>query len=554
MNGARYVLETLRRHGVETVFGYPGGAIMPLYDAMAQMPDAPTHILTRHEQAAGFAANGFARATGRLGVSIATSGPGATNLITAVADAYMDSVPLLVISGQVSTALIGTDAFQETDVLGLTLPITKHSFLVRTVDDLPLVLEEAIHLALDGRPGPVWVDIPKDVQLARAPVATSIGPPRPRLIQPPDRHAVRMAEDLLQKAERPVVYAGGGVVLGGAVDALREFIETTGIPMVSTLKGLGLLPPGHAANLGMLGMHGTACANRAVQAADVLLVAGARFDDRATGRLEAFAPGARVVHLDADAAEIGKLRHADVALIGDMAQSLRQLARPRSVGPWQAHCASERTNSRVPSAQAAGDAFSPQRFLRRLSERAGEDTVIACDVGQHQMWVAQNYGFREPRQHLTSGGLGAMGFGLPAAIGAQLAKPEARVIAISGDGSFLMNVQELATVRRYGLPVKIVIFDNQYLGMVRQQQTLFYEGRLSAVDLSDNPDFVQVAQAFGIPARRIDGTADTDAAIDACLQTAGPLLLHIPIPREHDVWPFVPPGHSNDHMIMESAG
>ena len=554
-NGADAVIQILRRHGVDTAFGYPGGAIMPLYDALARQPGALKHILTRHEQAAGFAANGFARSSGRLGVCIATSGPGATNLITAIADAHMDSVPLLVITGQVPTGLMGTDAFQETDVLGLTLPITKHSYLVRRVEDLPGILAEAIWLAQEGRPGPVWVDIPKDVQLAPLPGAswasaeTGVAHEAPAL----DEQGLAQARALLAEADQPIIYAGGGVVLAEAVEAFRDFVETTGAPVVTTLKGLGLLGADHPLNMGMLGMHGAPCANRAVQACDLLVVVGARFDDRATGRLADFAPHARVIHMDVDAAEVSKLRPPQVSLLGDLNRLLPALATPASTEVWRHHCAELRRVGDFRLPPEKGDTFPALRFLRRLSEQGNAQVHIACDVGQHQMWVAQFHGFGHPRRHLTSGGLGAMGFGLPAAIGAQMAHPSAQVINISGDGSFMMNVQELATLRRYNLPVKMVVFDNQYLGMVRQQQELFYEGRLAEVDLSDNPDFVQVAQAFGIPALRIEGVDSVDAAIEACLETQGPLLLHIPVAREQNVWPIVGPGMSNDQMIEEEV-
>ncbi|MCG5511413.1 acetolactate synthase 2 catalytic subunit [Ectothiorhodospira lacustris] len=554
-NGAWAVLEVLKRHQVETVFGYPGGAIMPLYDAMAQDASPIRHILTRHEQGAAFAANGYARASGRLGVCIATSGPGATNLITAVADAHMDSIPLLVITGQVPTSLLGTDAFQETDVLGLSLPITKHSYLVRHVGELEAVLEEAIHLAQEGRPGPVWVDIPKDVQLASVRLSGFVpGVKAAGEAGTPDEDALERAHELLAAARRPVIYAGGGVALGHAVPAFRDFVARTGAPVVTTLKGIGLLSPDDPRNLGMLGMHGAPCANRAVQAADLLVVVGARFDDRATGRLAAFAPEAQVIHLDVDPAEMAKLRPPEVALVGDLNHLLPRLARPLAIEAWRDQCARSRQTEgfRLPPQRPEGG-FPALRFLDALSRRAGDQTYVACDVGQHQMWVAQYYGFSHPRRHLTSGGLGAMGFGLPAAIGAQLAHPDARVVNVSGDGSFMMNVQELATLGRYGLPVKIVLFDNQYLGMVRQQQALFYEGRLSSVDLSDNPDFVQVAQAFGIPARRFEGADAMEAAIRACLETPGPLLLHLPIEREQNVWPIVGPGMSNDQMIQEDV-
>ncbi|WP_455385507.1 acetolactate synthase 2 catalytic subunit, partial [Acidihalobacter prosperus] len=538
------------RHGVDTLFGYPGGAIMPLYDALHDSP--LRHILTRHEQAAAFAANGYARASGRLGVCVATSGPGATNLLTGVADAMADSVPMLVLTGQVASGLIGTDAFQETDVLGLSLGVTKHSYLVHDAAELSEVLPEAIRLARSGRPGPVWIDIPKDVLLADMQTGAAL-PLAPPPVPAADASALVRARELLAAARRPLIYAGGGVALADAVDALRRFCARSGVPLVSTLKGLGVLEPHDPANLGMLGMHGAPCANRAVQGCDLLLVAGARFDDRATGQLEHFAPHARVIHLDADAAEVGKLRRPDVSLIGAMAPALDALGGvPLEIGEWRDACAlaREREGHRVPE---TGAAISPHGLLRALSAAADARTRIACDVGQHQMWVAQHYAFREPRQHLTSGGLGAMGFGLPAAIGAQLADPGARVINVSGDGSFLMNVQELATLKRYELPVKILLFDNQFLGMVRQQQELFYAGRYSEVDLSDNPDFVEVARAFGIPALRASRADETDAVLEALLETPGPLLVHVPVVREDNVWPIVPPGRGNHEMIEEAA-
>ncbi len=550
MNGAQYLVDTLSRHGVETLFGYPGGAIMPLYDALFDSP--LRHILTRHEQAAAFAANGYARASGKLGVCVATSGPGATNLLTGVADAMADSVPLLVITGQVASGLIGTDAFQETDVLGLSLGVTKHSYLVRDASELSEVLPEAIRLARCGRPGPVWIDIPKDVLLAEVGIGGGAPLPQPQL-PAPDASALARAGELLAAARRPLVYAGGGVVLADAVEALRRFCARSGVPLVSTLKGLGALPPHDPANLGMLGMHGAPGANRAVQACDLLLVAGARFDDRATGRLDQFAPHARVIHLDADVAEVGKLRRPDVTLVGAMAPTLDALsAVPLEIGEWRRSCVAARESEGY-TVPPAGEGISPQGLLRALSEAADARTRIACDVGQHQMWVAQHYGFREPRQHLTSGGLGAMGFGLPAAIGAQLADPGARVINVSGDGSFLMNVQELATLKRYDLPVKILLFDNQYLGMVRQQQELFYAGRYSEVDLSDNPDFVEVARAFGIPALRASRGDEIDAVLETLLDTPGPMLVHVPVAREDNVWPIVAPGRGNHEMIEETA-
>jgi len=549
MNGARFVVETLQRHGVDTIFGYPGGAIMPFYDALVD--SALSHILCRHEQAAAFAANGYARASGKLGVCVATSGPGATNLITGIADAYMDSVPMLAITGQVSSAFIGTDAFQETDILGLSFGITKHSYLVRNVAELPEILEEAIHLAQEGRPGPVLIDIPKDVQLAACSEVNAMPIDSDAHVHALRDADLKNARDLLAQSERPIIYAGGGITLGGAIDVFRVFQQSTGIPVVSTLKGLGALPAAHPDHLGMLGMHGAPCANIAVHESDLLIVVGARFDDRATGKLSGFAPDAKIIHLDLDPAEVDKLRRADVSLLGNLSQSLSELHQTLAIDAWRERCRILRAQQNF-TLPPQHDLIAPQTFLRVLSQRAQENTYISCDVGQHQMWVAQYYGFSHPRQHLSSGGLGAMGFGLPAAIGAFRSHPSATVINIAGDGSFMMNMQELATIRRYALPIKIVIFDNQYLGMVRQQQELFYEGRYSEVDLSDNPDFVAVAQAFGIPAIRVDETNDVNAIVDTCLNTPGPLLIHFPIQREHNVWPIVEPGTSNHQMIKEN--
>lgn len=546
MNGAEHIARALEARGIDTIFGYPGGMIMPLYDALIDSPIR--HILCRHEQGAAFAAGGYARASGRPGVCLATSGPGATNLITGIADAHLDSVPLVAITGQVPTALIGTDAFQETDVLGLSLPVTKHSILVRRPGELPAAIGEAFRVATSGRPGPVLVDVPKDILLAEVDAEPwpDAGPAAGVTIAP---EAVAAACALLRSSHRPVIYAGGGVTLAGAEAAFRRFVEATGIPTVLTLKGLGNLPDGHPCNLGMLGMHGSVAANRVAQECDLLVVVGARFDDRVTGRLDRFAPHARVVHLDGDAAQVGKLRAADCALVGAIGPALEALAAPLDIEGWRRHCRALHGMEGFAARAGAGPGIDPAAFLRRLAAAVERRAVISCDVGQHQMWVAQYYPFDHPRQHLTSGGLGAMGFGLPSAIGAQLARPDVPVVNVSGDGSFLMNVQELATLKRYGLPVKVVVFDNQRLGMVRQQQELCYDGRYTEVDLSDNPDFTAVAAAFGLPARRVSEAAAVEEAIDWCLRTPGPCLLHVPVAAEANVWPMVKPGHANEEMI-----
>lgn len=552
-NGAALLAQALEAEGVEVLFGYPGGAIMPFYDALARHPRL-RHVLVRHEQAAALAANGYARASGRVGVCVATSGPGASNLVTGIADAFLDSAPMVVITGQVSTALMGTDAFQELDVFGMTLPIVKHSFLVRRVEDLPGVVRDAFRIAREGRPGPVLIDLPKDVQLADARHLHPCAPAAPVEAPAPRRADIAAALAAIAQARRPVVYGGGGIALADAVGAFRAFVEASGLPVVLTLRGLGALPTGHPQLLGMLGMHGTRAANEAVQDADLLVVVGARFDDRATGKLDGFAPHARVVHLDADAREIGKLRHADVGVHGELGAALEQLAAARAEGAaaWAARCAAEAARH-APRYDAPGcDVYAPA-LLRRLSELAPRDAIVACDVGQHQMWVAQHWRLAHPRHHLTSGALGTMGFGLPAAIGAQFACPQRSVVLVSGDGSFMMNLQELATVARCRLPIKMVLLDNQALGMVRQWQELFFERNYSEVDLSDNPDFAALARVFGIPAFQLDARDGVEDALHALLATPGPAFLHVAIDQRSNVWPLVPPNHSNATMLEGPA-
>ncbi|MEO1269527.1 MAG: acetolactate synthase 2 catalytic subunit [Myxococcota bacterium] len=551
MNGAEHLTTALVRQGVELLFGYPGGAILPFYDALMEAPSI-RHILVRHEQGAALAANGYARACGRVGVCVATSGPGATNLVTGVADAFMDSIPMVIITGQVPTAMMGMDAFQEIDVLGLTMPIVKHSYLITDPNELPTLIPEAFAIARSGRPGPVWIDIPKDVLLAEVDSDPITIEPSTEASAPlPSRHALERALELLEEAERPLVYAGGGIPLAGAVDALRGFVHSRQLPTVLTLKGLGALSGDDPLFLGMLGMHGLKAANYAVQHCDLLICVGARFDDRVTGRLDGFAPKAKVIHLDIDPAEVGKRRRADAAVLGDLKVALAALqGPPLAIEPWRRWCRGQILEHGWPYREGATiDAPSFLKDLSLAAARKDHETCIACDVGQHQMWVAQHYHFRRPEHHLSSSGLGTMGFGLPAAIGAQLAKPDAAVINISGDGSFMMNVQELATVARYGLPVKMVVLDNQALGMVRQWQELFLDARYSETDLSDNPDFVTVGQAFGIPGIRAERPDQIPELIERLLNTPGPLLAHVLIRPQDNVWPFVPPGASNSIMM-----
>ncbi len=548
MRGADFVVKALEREGVDFVFGYPGGAIMPVYDALVEAKFK--HVLVRHEQGAALAADGYARASGKVGVCLATSGPGATNLVTGIANAFMDSVPIVAITGQVPTHYMGTDAFQETDMLGVTMSIVKHSFLPRSPEDLFWMLPEAFRVARSGRPGPVLIDIPKDVQLAMITMPEA-PTEQDKADASPDPAALAAAVELLEESEQPIIYAGGGIGMAGALDAFREFVEATRIPVVTTLKGIGSLDGQHELNLGMLGMHGLKAANLAVQESDLLIVIGARLDDRATGKLDTFAPRAKLIHLDIDPAELGKLRRPAVAVRGNLTESLNALRAPIAIRNWRTRCLTRKAETAWDYNAPGEDIYAP-RLLRLLTERSGPKTIISCDVGQHQMWVAQHCNFTEPYQHLTSGGLGTMGYGLPAAIGAWLARPDHEVIVVSGDGSIMMNIQELATLNRYGIPIKILLLDNSHLGLVRQWQELFFEERFSEVDLSDNPEFIQVAEAFGIRGMKIEHKHQEEEGLEALLQAKGPFFLHVAIHPETSVWPLVPPGKSNADM-MEGA-
>ncbi|MFQ2062351.1 acetolactate synthase 2 catalytic subunit [Aeromonas veronii] len=545
MNGAQFLVQALKKQGVTQVFGYPGGAIMPVYDALYD--GGLAHQLCRHEQGAAMAAVGYARASGQVGVCIATSGPGATNLVTGLAEALLDSVPLVAISGQVPCSAIGTDAFQEVDVLGMSLSCTKHSFMVTDAADLGRVLAEAFAIATEGRPGPVLIDLPKDVQLAAvSPQSPLFAVEEPEVLNPSELTAART---LIAAAERPVLYVGGGVGMANAEQQLRDFAAATGMPAVTTLKGIGALDPDSSVYLGMLGMHGTKAANYAVQQCDLLLVVGARFDDRVTGKLEEFAPEAKVIHLDVDAAEFGKRRAAEVGITTDLKQVLPRLAMTLDIVPWRGHCVAMAREYAF-RYDHPGHAIYAPALLKQLSARLPESSVVACDVGQHQMWVAQHMRFTSPRNHLSSAGLGTMGFGLPAAIGAKMSRPNDEVVLVSGDGSFMMNVQELGTIRRAQLKVKMVLLDNQRLGMVRQWQELFFDGRYSETILSDNPDFVALAAAFGIPGETITCKEQIAGALDRLLASESAYLLHVAISEEENVWPLVPPGVAN-HQMME---
>jgi acetolactate synthase-1/2/3 large subunit len=546
VSGARLLVEALEREGVTQLFGYPGGAIMPVYDALTSSTKLQ-HILVRHEQGAALAADAYGRVTGRPGVCLATSGPGATNLVTGIANAFLDSVPMVAITGQVATPLMGTDAFQEVDIFGITLPIVKHSFVIRHTADIPRVIAEAFHIARSGRPGPVLVDLPKDIGvLTAAPEPYKFPVEQPR---PLDEVAIARANRTIAESERPVLYFGGGIAIARAERAVRDFAQRSGMPAVATLKGLGGIPTDDPNFLGMLGMHGTRAANIAIDNCDLLVCVGARFDDRATGKLDSFAPAAKIIHIDGDPAEIGKLREVDVGIAGNISAILDALTAPaENAFEWSKKCAAQK-RAWAPRYDAPGNGIYAPALLKQLSEAAGDKAIFTCDVGQHQMWVAQHCRFSRPQAHLTSAGLGTMGYGVPAGVGALFAEPDATVITVSGDGSFMMNVQELATIRRYRLPLKIVLLDNSQLGMVRQWQELFFDENFSEIDLSDNPDFAEVAHAFGIEAFTIDHRSEVDGAIQRILETPGPILCHVRINPRENVWPLVPPNSSNVQML-----
>ncbi|OOF34016.1 acetolactate synthase 2 catalytic subunit [Salinivibrio costicola] len=547
MTGAQWVVKALQQQGVDTVFGYPGGAIMPVYDAL--FDGGVEHILCRHEQGAAMAAIGYARASGRPGVCIATSGPGATNLVTGLADAMMDSVPIVAITGQVASPLIGTDAFQEIDVLGLSLACTKHSFLVTDPAEFTPTLAQAFEVAQSGRPGPVLVDIAKDVQQGLIPETTvQITTPH---IAPLNKTDIDQANALIRASQRPMVYLGGGVVLGKATQAVRDYLARSELPVVSTLKGLGTVAPHYPYYLGMLGMHGTKAANLAVQASDLLIVIGARFDDRVTGKLDTFAPHANVVHIDIDAAEINKLRRAQAPVCAPLNLVLPALENPDTSPDWRAQITTWQTTHSW-RYDHPGDAIYAPALLNNLSQRMPTSTVVATDVGQHQMWVAQHVLPSRPENLLTSAGLGTMGFGLPAAMGAKVARPNDEVVLVTGDGSFMMNIQELGTLKRRGIAVKIILLDNQRLGMVRQWQQLFFDQRYSETDLSDNPDFLTLARAFDIPGHSIQRKDEVEDALNTLMTHQGPYLLHVAIDEMENVWPLVPPGAANQQMMEQS--
>ena len=541
MNGAQALLKTLEAHGVTTIFGHPGGTIMPVYDALYDSPIQ--HILVRHEQGGGHAAEGWARVTGGLGVCMATSGPGATNLVTALADAMMDSLPILAITGNVARPLIGTDAFQEADITGITMPITKHNFLVRHADDVSKTVAEAIRIALSGRPGPVLVDLPKDVQLelTTAPIRQPI--PRPAAVIPSDS-SLEIALEMLKAAKQPVLMVGGGA--SDAAPAVLEFAHKTGIPVITTLMGLGNFPASDPQWLGMPGMHGSVAANRAITNSDVLIGLGMRFDDRVTGKTSRFAQNAKIIHIDIDTAEHSKLIPAFCAIHGDATETLTRLTaslEPMDLTAWWVKLTD--WQARQPQRPAWGAAAA----ISMISSQLSGDTIVVSDVGQHQMLTAQLHPFEQPRKWVNSGGAGTMGFALPAALGASLAAKQ-MVVAIAGDGSSQMTIQELATLRKYDIPVKFAIINNGYLGMVRQWQEMFHAKRYSEVYLEDsNPDFPILASAYRIPGFAASTPAELETCIQQWLAVDGPAVLEVRVPQESNVFPMVPAGKGLDEML-----
>jgi acetolactate synthase-1/2/3 large subunit len=552
MTGADIVVRALERQGVTHVAGIPGGAVLPIYDALSKSRTI-RHVLARHEQGAGFIAQGIARATGHPGVCIASSGPGATNLLTAIADAKLDSVPLVALTGQVPRGMIGTDAFQEVDTFGLSLPITKHNFLVQSAAELARVLPLAFRIAASGRPGPVLVDIPKDVQneLADADADESRAEDTHGPCAQTDADALDRAAALIDAAERPILYIGGGVVSAGAADLAVALAEKIDAPTVMTLMALGAMPAAHPLSLGMLGMHGARSTNLALDRCDLLITIGARFDDRATGKASSFCPRAKIVHADIDPAELGKIKTPDVAIVGDAGAVLHGLierVRRCRRSDWRTAVAD--LKQRFPLWRPGRDSLrQPYGLVEAIAAGVDESALVVTDVGQHQMWVAQAYPHARPRAWLTSGGLGTMGFGLPAAIGAALAAPGRKVVCFSGDGSLLMNIQELATAAEEQVDVKIVLMNNGSLGLVHQQQSLFYGGRSYASRYRATPDFVALATGFGVPALDLDRAADPRRALAAALEAPGPCLVHASIDAEAKVFPMVPPGAGNLEMI-----
>ncbi len=557
--GAKVVLECLRREGVEVMFGYPGGAVIPFYDELYHC-DFLHHVLVRHEQGGGHMAEGYAHATGKVGVCLGTSGPGATNLVTPLCDAMMDSIPIVAITGQVRTEVIGKDAFQEADITGITIPVTKHNWLVKDVNQLPRIMHEAFHIARSGRPGPVLVDIPVDV--FRAVIEYDPDEAQKVAIRSFKSDfkvhplSIKRAVELLNEAKKPVLYVGGGAKAAGCAEELMELVKRTNIPVTTTLHGLGTFPEDNTLSLGMLGMHGTAYANYAVHNTDLLIAVGARFDDRVTGKVSAFAPDAKVIHIDIDPGEINKVRRAEASIVGDCKAALAELLKQdftvadltswhEEIGKWKAEFPLE-----APDGTEDGQIHA-EFAIRELARLTDHDAVVATDVGQHQMWAAQHLGTRHPRRFITSGGLGTMGFGLPAAIGAAFAfHGEKEVWCISGDGSIQMCIQELMVASIYKLPVKVLILNNQFLGMVRQWQEMFWQKHYSEVNLEQAPDFVKLAEAYGVKGLFCERPEDIESTLKEAMATPGPVVIDMRVCKESNVFPMIPSGQTINEMMV----
>ncbi|MGC6511232.1 MAG: acetolactate synthase 3 large subunit [Parvibaculales bacterium] len=563
MTGAEMVIRALQEQGVEHIFGYPGGAVLPIYDAIFQQ-DKLEHILVRHEQGAAHAAEGYARSTGKCGVLLVTSGPGATNAVTGLTDALMDSIPLVCITGQVPTPLIGSDAFQECDTVGITRPCTKHNYLVQSVEDLPRIMHEAFHIATTGRPGPVVVDIPKDIQFETGTYvgADSVDTPSYKPQLKGDMNAIREAVEMIANAKKPVFYTGGGVINSGplASNLLRELVRLTGYPITSTLMGLGCYPASDGQWLGMLGMHGTYEANMAMNQCDVMVNIGARFDDRVTGRLDAFSPNSKKIHIDIDPSSINKIVQADVPIIGDVAHVLEDMLRiwrdeayqvdKSALSGWWDEIAAWRGRDCL-AYEKSDDQIKPQYAVERLYELTKDrKTFITTEVGQHQMWAAQHYHFEEPNRWMTSGGLGTMGYGVPAAVGVQIAHRDALVIDIAGEASVQMTMQEMATAIQYRLPIKLFILNNEYMGMVRQWQELLHGGRYAHSYSEALPDFVKMAEAFGATGIRAQTPEELDAGIEQMMATDGPVIFDCIVTKEENCFPMIPSGKAHNEMIL----
>jgi acetolactate synthase-1/2/3 large subunit len=557
LTGCEIVLEGLRQEGVEVIFGHPGGAIMPFYDALVQVEHI-NFVLARHEQGAVHMAEGYARACGKVGTVAVTSGPGATNIVTGLADAIMDSVPIVAFTGQVPTPLIGSDAFQEADVTGITRSVTKHNYLVKDVRELAEVVKEAYYVARSGRPGPVLIDLPKDVTVATAPFewpeTVEMRSYRPTVDGHPKQ--IKKAAELIAKAERPVLYVGGGVIISEAHPELHELAERTHIPVVTTLMALGAFPAAHPLCIGLPGMHGSVCANWAFTESDLIVSVGARFDDRVTGKIARFAPNADIIHIDVDPAAISKNVVVDVPIVGDAKRILAQLlevVEPRKRTAWNEQI--DVLKRKYPfTYKRSDDKILSENVIDQLNEVCGDDAIITTEVGQHQMWAAQFYKFNKPRTFITSGGLGTMGFGFPAAIGAQYAYPDRIVVDIAGDGSIQMTIQELSAAVQYNLPVIVAILDNAYLGMVRQWQELFFGKRYSGVDLECSPNFAKLAEAYGALGIEVWKPEEVRPAIEQAVRARRPTLLHFHVAKEDNVFPMVPPGAGIDEMVIGPSG